>query len=283
MLLSRRAMLQASGRFLVGSSVAWVTACASSQDPRSAAAERSHRVLHPRVVVTTTDDDARWVEEVLADALARLAAFELSLVTRVEVRVHASRRSFEHDTGRTARWLRAWAGYDVIHLLAPPLWRDGSRPARLERLTHELAHAATFQGLGDERAAVRVRPPFWFREGAASVIAQQEVRRMPLALVVQKAGTRDPVAGADEWLDHNHYVAYAAAHHTMALLVARHGVGVIASILRRAREDGQRGAVDRALASVCDVDVHDLWARVRAASTFSTPADGAAPQRAEKP
>lgn len=273
-------MLQASGRFVVGSSVAWAAGCATTRD-EPAAAERSHRLLHPRVVVTAPagagPDDQRWVDEVLPDALARLSAFELSLATRVEVRLHSSRRSFERDTGRKARWLRAWAGYDVIHLLAPSTWRDPSRAARLERLTHELAHAATFHSLGDERAALRVRPPFWFREGAASVIAQQEVRRMPLRLVVQKAGASDPVVDADGWLGRNHYVAYAAAHHTVALLVARHGTGVIARILRRAKEDGAEGAVDRALHEMCDIHLHDLWAEVRSSS--SAHADNDAPAK----
>lgn len=262
MLLHRRDMLRVSGRLLVGSSVAWVTACATTkQEPASA--PRSHRSLHPRVVVTAPASlpatDAGWVEEVLPDALARLATFELSLSTRVEVRLHASRTSFERDTGRSAAWLRAWAGYDVVHLLPPSTWRDASREARLERLTHELAHAATFQALGDEATARRVQPPFWFREGAASLVAQQGPRRMPLPLVVERAGEADPLTSAEEWLTRDHYVAYAAAHHAVTWLAARHGDGVVAAILRRAREDGQRGAVDRALERVCQVRLAEVW------------------------
>lgn len=282
MRLCRRAMLQASGRFLIGSSVAWVSACATTREEPASAPARSHRVLHPRVVVTAptaaSAADARWVDDVLPDALARLAAFGLSLPARVEVRLHTARASFERDTGRTAAWLRAWAGYDVVHLLSPSTWRDPSREARLERLTHELAHAATFQALGDEQTARRVHPPFWFREGAASLVARQGARRMPLALVVERAGDRDPLATAEEWLARDHYVAYAAAHHAMAWLAERHGNGVIAAILRRAREDGRRGAVDRALERVCQVRLAEVWPALRSSSsaqaTKATTPDG---------
>lgn len=269
--LTRRAMLQASGRFVVGSSAAWVVGCASTRDSPSAAAERSHRVLHPHVVVTAPagirNEDARWVDDALPTALERIRAFHLALSSRVEVRLHATRESFVEDTGRTDRWLRAWAGYDVVHLLSPSTWRDPSRAARCERLTHELTHAATFQSLGDEAAAMRVRPPFWFREGAASVIAAQDERRMPLALVVQRAGKRDPIADADGWLGQDHFVAYAAAHHAVALLLRRHGPGVVAAILLEARADGTPGAIDRALPVVCDVRVDELWRELRTSTT----------------
>src|SRR5690606_35467599 len=119
----------------------------------------SHRVVHPHVVVTARPgvrlDDERWVDDALPDALSRLSAFRLPLSARVEVRLHPTRASFVRDTGKRAAWLRAWAGYDVVHVTVPSSWRDPSRPARVERLTHELTHVATFQCLGDEAAARR--------------------------------------------------------------------------------------------------------------------------------
>lgn len=263
--------------------MAWVTACATTQREATPPVARSHRLVHPRVVVTApvdaSRDEATWVDELVPDALARLAAFELTLPARVEVRLHASRASFERDTGRSASWLRAWAGYDVVHLLPPSTWRDPSRAVRLERLTHELAHAAMFQALGDEQAARRVRPPFWFQEGAASWIARQGARRMPLSLVVTRAGDADPLATAEQLLASDHYVAYAAAHHAVAWLVERHGGGVIAAILRRAREDGAPGAIDRALEHVCAVRLADVWAELR--TSTSARAEGPSPEPAD--
>lgn len=275
MRLRRGALLPASGRLLLGSVVAaFLAACASSPHGPGARVERSHRLVHPKVVVTApldaSADDVGWVDELLPAALGRLSSFGLSLSSRVEVRLHGSHASFARDTGRTAPWLRAWAGYDVIHLLPPSTWRDASRQVRLERLTHELVHAATFQALGDEPAARRVRPPFWFQEGAASYIAQQEARRMPLSLVVTRAGDADPLSSAEELLGRDHYVAYAAAHHAVAWLVERHGSGVIVDLLRRARDDGKPGAIDRALEQVSGMRLADVWSELRSSSSART-------------
>lgn len=270
MRLGRHALLQVALRLVLGGSVAFVAACASGPRGPSASVERSHRVLHPKVVVTAPLDalpeDVSWVEELLPEALSRLAAFDLALRSRVELRLHASRASFERDIGRRSSWLQAWAGYDLIHFSPPSTWRDSSRAVRLERLTHELAHAAMFQALGDEQAARRVRPPFWFQEGVASFVAQQEARRMPLTLVVERAADADPLTSAESFLARDHYVAYAAAHHAMAWLVERQGRGVIAAVLRRARADGDAGAIDRAVEEVAELRRAELWPRVRSSS-----------------
>ena len=260
---TRRNMLQASGRLVVRSSAALgllAAACTTVQRPWRLS--RVEEGCGAPIVVTVSpalaEGAAAWILEALPAACARLARFSLALGETTEIRLHADRRSFSRATRKRAAWLRAWTGFDVVHLLPPTVWRDDSAAARLERLVHELCHAAFFQRFGDEERARRARLPFWFLEGSASAIAGQAPRRMPLALVVERAGDDDPLRDRG-WLACDHHVAYGAAHHAVSFLVARHDEGVIARMLEQAVSDGQPGCAERALERVCGLAEGALW------------------------
>lgn len=256
-------MLRASGRLLFGSTLVAPLACATTRPPPR---RRTIR-LHPRVIATVPRAlpaaESGWIEDALPAALGRLAAFDLALRERTELRLHAGRASFVRDSGKDAPWLRAWASYEVVHLLPPATWRDGGAEARVERIAHELTHAAMFQRLGDEPAATRIAPPFWFNEGACSVVAGQAHRRMPLAIAIERAGNDNPLLGGSAVAAKDHQLAYGVAHHAVQLLIDRHGSGTIADVLERARVDGRRGAVGRAVRELYDVTGAGLWAALR--------------------
>lgn len=254
-------MLQASGRLLLGSSL--LGACVTTGAPRPGGAGRRLRRPHPLVALTAPQEASAgaeaWVERALPAALERLERWHLRLDERVELRLYLDQPAFAAATGRREPWLRAWAGHATVHLLPPATWSDPSPEAQVERLTHELTHAAVFQALGEEGAAARVRPPLWFREGTSSVVAGQERRRMPLALVVERAGASDPLVDAPRWMSREHHVAYGAAHHVMAALAQRAGRDVIARVLASARADGEEGAVERALPEATGLQERQLW------------------------
>jgi hypothetical protein len=232
--------------------------------------------VHPRLVITLTpdapDDAGAWIDDALPDALARLGACSLALARRSELRQHQTQAAFARATGKRSPWLRAWAGYAVVHLLPPATWSDPARPARVERLAHELTHLAIYQGLGDEADARRVAPPFWFVEGAASVVARQGARRLPLAEVVARARDRNPLVRADALLEREHHLAYGAAHHAVEALFADHGLDVVARVVAAARKAPQRGALGRAVREVCGVDADALWSRVAEGDLTAHPA-----------
>jgi hypothetical protein len=256
-------VLGASGRLVLGSTLFAPLACVTAR-PR--AVRRVYR-LHPRVVATLpralAAEDGDWIAAALPAALGRLTAFALPLRRRTELRLHADRASFARDSGHDEPWLRAWAGYEVVHLLPPRLWRDAGEEARVERLAHELTHAAVFQALGTEEEATRIAPPFWFNEGTCSVVAGQRARRMPLPLAVTRARGRNPLLEGRQAAARDHQTAYAVAHHAVQLLVDDHGADVLARVLDRARADGTRGAVGRAVSELCGVTGQSLWDALR--------------------
>jgi hypothetical protein len=212
------------------------------------------------VVVVTARADAAFVEPAVRAALPRLEAFGLALAHTVEVRVHGGVAAFVRATGQSDGWVRAWSTYDVVHLLPTRYWREDSELARVERLTHELTHVASFHALGPEEEARRIGVPFWFREGSASVVAGQAARRMPLEMLAARAGERDPLRDPPDAAS-----AYAAAHHAMAALARAHGDGVFARMLAAAREDGAPGALERALTRATALTLDELWPLTRSA------------------
>jgi hypothetical protein len=268
---TRRAMLQASGRLLLGSTLLGHTglaACATAAAP-----PRRLRRPHPLIALTSEPgQSAAWVDDTLPDALARLHGWHLELRERVELRLYADERAFAAGTGRREPWLRAWTGYATVHLLPPPTWSDASRVAQVERLAHELTHAAVFQGLGAEGVAARVRAPLWFNEGTSSLVAGQGARRMPLPVVVVRAGAEDPLVGASAWMRRDHHVAYGAAHHVMAALAEGWGRDLLARVLAAARVDGTEGAIQRALAAATGLEERGLWPWLKGAATAPRPA-----------
>jgi hypothetical protein len=67
----------------------------------------------------------------------------------------------------------------------------------------------------------------------------------------------DPSPLAQRWIRDDHVLAYSAAHHAVAALVARFGPGVMARIVDDAVERG--ATIDEALLRVTGLDRDALW------------------------
>jgi hypothetical protein len=259
-------MLGASGRWGIGSTLLLLGAplgCATTPE----APPRQLLRLHPLVLVTLPHDAERgaatWIDAHLPAALGRLAIHGLALHHTTEVRLFTTRTAFARATGKHQPWLRAWTTWSLVQLLSPAWWSDSGEAAQLERLTHEFSHAALFQGLGSERDVRRIRPPLWFIEGTASVVAGQLSRRMPLPLVVERAGDANPLLADKRLLAEDHHVVYGAAHHALAWLAAEHGPEVIGRLTEAARVDGRRGAVNRVVERELGHTPVSLWGALK--------------------
>lgn len=244
--------------FVVGSaSGAVLSACAT---PRPAPAPRLSR-LRPTVTVSAParrPDAADFVAAHLDAALSAIAGHGLSAPRPVLIAVHDTVDEFVAATGQTAPWMRAYAQYARVDFLAPRFWSDPGQHARREKLTHELWHVSTFQCFGTREHAVQAHLPFWLREGSASVVAGQVRRRAPLARV---RGLDDALRAPPT----DHRLRYAAAHHTCAHLVQRHGDDVFARLFA-ATGDAVRGRdphpLSRALEGVLSTSEKELWREV---------------------
>lgn len=276
-------MLRASGSLVLGSS-AFVAAFSASLSAsgcatlgRGVTGPRRLRTLHRgafgAIVLSSPiggdGDDEQFVDDGLPEALARLDRFGFALRRGVEIRLHGDVRAFQAATGRSAEWLRAWAGFDTIDVLPPRTWGDAAWPAPAERLAHELTHCATFQAFGAEDLAARARIPFFFSEGSASVVAGQEKRRLPLADVARRAFG---ACGLDEaWSARDHLVAYGAAHHTMAFVAQRWGDDTLAKIVATAAKVGGAGSIEDAFFKATRSTPCALWTLL-AARALANPA-----------
>lgn len=191
-----------------------------------------------------------------AGAEARLAARGLALHVATTITLHTDPRSFMEASGQGDPELRAWTTYDEIHLMPLSSWTHVDAKSIEERLAHELCHAALYQNFASGERARAARIPRFFDEGACSVVAGQGARRLSAHQVVALA-PRMPLDIATFRDDPE--LAYAAAHHAMALLDARYGPMFFSTLIRDAARDGSAGCVERALERVLATGVEGLW------------------------
>ncbi len=207
--------------------------------------------------VARGDDDTgafagAWIPKMLPTARQAVEAAGFRFRARVAVVAYREVREFVEATGKTNARLRAWSTWDQIHLLDRSFWRDGSDRAAKARLTHELVHVGMFQTFRTPVAAKEARLPFFFVEGAASVIAQQEFARMPLSLVkAQNASLPLGSAAGPE--------AYAAAHHAGAHLAKTHSLSIFFKLTKRAADIGGPQAFTQALEELTALSPQQLW------------------------
>jgi hypothetical protein len=135
------------------------------------------------------EDSARQVAEALAVAVPRAQRWG-ALRVPVTITLHPSHEALETAVHRAGfRWLRAWARFDSVDLQSPRTWsrrtrwpwiwfvRGPSQRQIQELLTHELTHCAMYQAAANEWSWAYQGVPLWFREGMASVTAEQGYRR----------------------------------------------------------------------------------------------------------
>lgn len=194
------------------------------------------------------EPDVEPVRAALRGAVPRATRFA-PLRAPVAVVLHPGHGSLEEAAGRPGvGWLRAWARFSTVDLEAPSAWTPAATPAQLEELlAHELAHCAMYQAAGSEESWAWLELPLWFREGMASVAADQGRRRLPPAALAafyegppggpaRHAGA--PRAGGDPLSDPEPLYAdrpelvYSAAHHAFSFLLRRYGEERVREILR---------------------------------------------------
>lgn len=142
-------------------------------------------------------------------------------------------------------WLRAWARYDVVFVQAPSSWGPviGRERALHELLTHELSHVAMYQRCAEPESWQRKQVPLWFREGLASVTAEQAWRRATereLARILWRQPNLSLLRADDETYRLDSGAVYGAAHHAYAFLERRYGAGRVRAMLDLMRRERRR-------------------------------------------
>jgi hypothetical protein len=232
----------------------------SAQPPLSA------RVQGPGLLfeVVYTGADAQEVpriEQGLLIAGARVARWG-SFREGVFVHVLPDHAALEDAVDRHGYpWLRAWAFGDQVLLQSPRSWTCDV-PAQdddvTELLTHELTHALMYQLMqrGTDPSWAAEEPPLWFREGMASLTADQGRRRLSaeeLAHWVTDHPGADLLRPDAELYRDEKEAVYGAAHRAFDLLVRVAGEESIRELLRRVSignsfADAFYGATGHALA-----------------------------------
>ncbi|MBL9039199.1 MAG: hypothetical protein JNG84_11825, partial [Archangium sp.] len=118
---------------------------------------------------------------------------------------------------------------------SPRSWPGAARDVELDELVlHELTHCVLFQSAGTGDAWKTKHIPFWFREGMATVSANQgplypsleDLARWQAAHPEADVFTDGDALAADDY-DH----VYGQAHHALTFLQSRYGGDVVNGIL----------------------------------------------------
>lgn len=138
-----------------------------------------------------------------------------------------SHEALEAATGRRHwAWLRAWAQFDRVLLQAPRTWAGRADDQLDELLLHELTHCLMYQRSATSDTWLRKRVPLWFREGLATVTADQGYRYPTLEAVAVWASEAQPsdlFGQAEALARRSSDLVYGFAHHALRFLVRRYG------------------------------------------------------------
>lgn len=133
----------------------------------------------------------------------------------IHVRIFPTHVSLEQAVNRQYRWLRAWAMFDQLYLQSPRTWHPRQRSSLPKLLVHELTHVIMFQQCCSSQNWFRQHIPFWFREGMASVTAEQgtwRMSRMQLRELLQSDWGKVFWQNPSKHLDRSQREAYSLAH-----------------------------------------------------------------------
>ncbi len=219
------------------------------------------RVGSVRFLVTYWPDDelsARKVTDALAVAVPRVTRWG-TLPQTISITIRPTHQLLESAVRRDGYdWLRAWARYSEIDIQSPDSWSlfKPSPQEVAELVTHELTHCAMYQHAATEFNWPYKGIPLWFREGLASVTAEQGYRRGKVedlwryyeqsapgsggdgapgararVAAGPGAGEGDPIADPDPMYQRQSEVVYGAAHHAFRFLLDRYGEQKVAAVL----------------------------------------------------
>lgn len=205
---------------------------------------------------------ARQVSRAIQRAAPRVARWA-KIEKEVTITIHSSHAALEEAVHREGyEWLRAWARYQTIDMQSPRTWGwFGAKDAEVEELvTHELTHCAMYQAAASEWTWPHKGIPLWFREGMASVTAEQGYRRTsneelwryyaksvpgagdgyPSAMARAARGyvsqDGDPVTDPEPMYQERSDVVYGAAHRTFEFLISRYGEQRVRNAMALMRE-----------------------------------------------
>jgi hypothetical protein len=175
-----------------------------------------------------TEDELR-LRRAIERAVPRLERWG-GLRAPVTVRVAPTHDALERAVGRSGYdWLRAWAQYDDLIVQSPGSWAGTDRDVD-ELVVHELAHCLLFQRAGTKETWASKRIPLWFREGMATVTAEQGLRfpsLEDLADWLLRSGELDVFAEAEALSQTAYGQVYGLAFHAMRFLLRRYGDGAV--------------------------------------------------------
>ncbi|MBI5547254.1 MAG: hypothetical protein HY901_25510 [Deltaproteobacteria bacterium] len=176
---------------------------------------------------------AAMVRRAVVAAAPRLASRWGALPAPVEIQVVPTHGHLERAVGRGEMpWMRAWAQRSEVQVQSPSTWLEGgaSQAQADELVLHELTHCLMYQLAAPETGWQTKGIPAWFREGMASVTADQAHRRGTLPDLKRAfcgAGQRSSkllTGGAERrWEGEAAELVYAAAHHAFVFLLKRVG------------------------------------------------------------
>jgi hypothetical protein len=218
--------------------------------------ERRAEVAGARFQVVYWPEDEAAAEQVvraLDAAVARTARWG-GLAAPVTITIHPTHEALEAAVRRPGfDWLRAWARYGRVDVQSPRTWRflGASEAEVAELVTHELAHCVMYQRGSDEFGWASRGEPLWFREGLASVTAEQGYRRGTLEDLWRfyrtggaveagppapgdeagGAAGADPIVNPEALYRRRSGVVYDAAHHAFAFLLDRYGEARVRRVL----------------------------------------------------
>ena len=234
-------------RILATACLSVLLACATTGRPSTAPeSPLAARVQGPGLLfeVLYSGADAGEVpriEQGLLAAGARVARWG-SFREGVYVRLLPDHASLEDAVDRHGYpWLRAWAFGDQVLLQSPRSWSPEGKAQDddiVELLTHELTHALMYQLMqpATEPPWALEEPPLWFREGMASVTADQGRRRLStgeLAAWVAEHPGVDLLRPDAELYRLQKEAVYGAAHRAFDLLVRITGEDAVRTLLHR--------------------------------------------------
>ena len=167
--------------------------------------------------------------DVLRDQLPKIikrASLYGTLEHNVEVRIHATRRSFRQAVPMAALdWVTAWATFNTMDLQVPVRRNEKQKQDDIvTTATHEFVHIILFQALGKADTWQRNRVPFWFMEGMGVSLAHDDVGHVEhpqVAAFLHRHGGVRVLRPERQLLEHHAAAVYSAARYCFELLVKK--------------------------------------------------------------
>ena len=197
---------------------------------------------------TATEDEAR-VRGALERSVSKLARWG-NLAAAVTVRIAPTHAELERAVGRRGYdWLRAWSRYDDLIVQSPGSWAGTDRDVD-ELIVHELTHCLLFQRSGTSKNWDSKQIPLWFREGLATVTADQGLRfpsLEDLADWLERNSELDVFGDAERLSKEAYGQIYGTSFHAMRFLLKRVGDKTIVEMMAAMQQgDDFEGAFTRA-------------------------------------